>query len=165
MASNDPIADVKKTALVLGAVLVAGLIIIGGFLIPQIGRSRKESAQGFALSNARRLANALIHYANEHGQLPDKKVYATGAFAPGLSPKDFEWNPWDVETFALNDNLAGKPLPTGAASRQILIFPSHADYPYLVMPPREVLGDEPCFAYVTGEAECLDLTMYQNLVR
>lgn len=165
MASSDPIADMKKTAFILGAVLVVGLLIISGFLIPQIANSRKVSAQAFALGNARKVAQALLLYAEEHGVLPNSQAYSSGSFARGLSELDFRSSPWEIETYALNKALAGKPLPKGALAKQVLIFPSKADFPFGVLDPKDALGDEPCFAYATGEAECLPLVKYQNLVR
>lgn len=165
MASSDPIADLKKTAFILGAVLLLGLFIIASFLVPQIATSRKQSAQAYALGNARKIANSLLLYAEEHGVLPSVESYSTGGFAAGLSPLDFKSNPWEIETFALSKALAGKPLPKGADARQVLIFPSKADYPFGVLDPAEALGDEPCFAYATGEAECLPLVKYQNLTK
>lgn len=165
MASNDPIADIKKTAFILGAVLVVGLLIISGFLIPQIANSRKVSAQAFALGNARKVAQALLLYAEEHGVLPSSQAYSSGAFAPELSPMDFRSSPWEEETFALNESLAGKPLPDGAGLRQVLIFASGSNMPYGVLSPNQAVGEEPCFAAASGEAECLPLQKYQDLTR
>lgn len=165
MASSDPIADLKKTAFILGAVLILGLIIVGSFLIPQVVASRKQSAQAYALSNARKVANSLLLYAAEHGVLPSEETYSSGNFAAGLSPLDFKSSPWEVETFALSKSLAGKPIPKGTDARQVLIFPSKADFPFGVLDPKDALGDEPCFAYATGEAECLPLVKYQNLTK
>lgn len=165
MASPDPIADLKKTAFILGAVLVVGLVIVSSFLIPQIGASRKQSAQAYALSNARKVANSLLLYATEHGVLPNEETYSAGSFARGLSELDFRSNPWEIETYALNKNLAGKPVPKGSSAKQVLIFPSKADFPFGVLDPKDALGDEPCFAYASGEVECLPLVKYQDLTK
>lgn len=154
MASLDPIKEVKKIALILGAILLVGLGVIVSLLIPQISSSRLEAEEGFALSNAKKVAAALLVYVEEHGVMPSAKAYGDGSFAPDLAVTDFLVHPNDSKTLALNLELSGKPVPKGAA-RVIMVFPSLADWPLAAMNPEKILGDRPCIAWSSGEAECL----------
>ncbi len=154
MASADPIQEVKKIALILGAILIVGLGIIISLLVPQISASRRQAEEGFALTNVKKVATALLAYAEEHGTLPAEEAYADGSFAPGLAVTDFLVRPNDSETLALNLDLARKPLPEGAPP-VIMVFPSSADWPLRAMSPQQILGERPCFAWSSGKAECL----------
>lgn len=154
MALPDQIKEVKKIALALGAILLVGLGIILSLLIPQITDSRRQAEEGFALTNVKKVAAALLAYASEHGVLPNEETYAYGPFAPGLMLTDFQVHPNGSEILALNSALAGRPLPKGSA-KEILIFPGPKKEPLGILDPSDVVGDKPCVAWTDGEAECL----------
>lgn len=164
MASPDPIKEFKKVALVMGAILLLGLGIILSLLIPQIGASRLQAEQGFAISNAKRVAAALLTYASENGAFPTAEVYGDGAFAPSLSPADFLVRPNDSETFSLNEKLAGMPLPKNGEAK-ILIFSGPGDWPLQAMDLGRVTGDQPCFATTDGTADCVPEAEFGSLAR
>lgn len=154
MASPDPIKEVKKIALTLGAILLVGLGIILSLLVPQITESRRQAEEGFALTNVKKVAAGLLAYASEHGVLPNEEAYAYGPFEEGLSMTDFRVHPTGSDILALNSALAGKPLPKGSA-RKVLIFPGPSEEPLGILDPSDVVGERPCVAWTDGEAECL----------
>ncbi len=162
MASHDPIKEFKKVALVMGAILLAGLGIILSFLIPQIGASRRQAEQGFAISNAKRVAAALLAYASDYGVLPTAEVYGDGSFAPSLSPADYLVRPNDSETFSLNVALAGRPFPE-AGDVKILIFTGPGDWPLQALDLDKATGDQPCFAKTDGSVDCVPSAEFTSL--
>lgn len=162
MASPDPIKEFKKVALALGAILLLGLAVILSFLLPQIGESRRQAEQGFAISNAKRVAAALLAYASDYGVLPTAEVYGDGSFAPTLSPADFLVRPNDSETYSLNAALAGRPVPK-AGDVKILIFSGPGDWPLQAFSLDRAIGDQPCFAKTDGSADCVPSAEFSSL--